>query len=72
MGTLGPRIGIGVVVVSLVLMSTAPVGRAAGQQPGPGPVEPRALLNRYCIGCHSEPQRVRGAVPVALTVKVAV
>jgi hypothetical protein len=40
--------------------------RAAGQQPGPEAVQARALLNRYCVGCHSEPQRVRGTVPIAL------
>jgi hypothetical protein len=64
-----PRLGIGGVVAGLVLMSTAtaPMAvRAAGQQPGPEAVEARALINRYCVGCHSESQRLRGAVPIAL------
>ena len=62
-----PRIGISVVVAGLVLMSTAPLPvLAAGQQPGSEAVQARALLNRYCVGCHSEPQRVRGTVPIAL------
>ena len=34
MGAVRLRIGLGVVVTSLVLMSKTPVGRAAGQQPG--------------------------------------
>jgi hypothetical protein len=62
----GPRIGIGVSALALALMVTAPAGRAAVQQPGPEAVEARALLNRYCVGCHNEPQRQRGAVPIAL------
>ena len=69
MRLLVPRIGISVVVAGLVLMSTAtaPMAvRAAAQQPGPEAVQARALLNRYCIGCHSEAQRVRGTVPIAL------
>jgi len=66
MRALVPRIGIGIVATTLVLLSTAPLGRAAGQQPGPDAAEARALLNRYCVGCHSEPQRQRGAVPIAL------
>ena len=61
-----PRIGIGVVAVSLVLISTAPLGRAAGQQAGPDAVKARALLKQYCVGCHSDAQRQRGAVPIAL------
>jgi hypothetical protein len=66
MGAFVPGVGIGVVVMTLVLTSAVPVGRAAGRLPGPETVDPRALLNRYCVGCHSEPQRQRGAVPVAL------
>ncbi len=64
-----PRLGVIVVAAGLVLMSTAtaPVAvRAAGPQPGPEAVEARALLTRYCVGCHSEAQRLRGAVPIAL------
>jgi hypothetical protein len=57
---------IGALVTSLVLLSRAPLGRAAGQQPVPEAAEARALLNRYCVGCHSEAQRQRGAVPIAL------
>src|SRR6202163_2448782 len=61
-----PGVGAGVVAMTLILTSAVPMGRAAGQQPGAEAVEARALLNRYCVGCHSEPQRQRGAVPVAL------
>jgi hypothetical protein len=28
--------------------------------------EARALLTKYCVGCHNEAQRQRGAVPIAL------
>ena len=59
-----PRVGIG--VISLVLVSNAPVGRAAGQQLDRQASDARAVLNRYCVGCHSEAQRQRGAVPIAL------
>src|SRR5207247_11459930 len=70
------RTGIGAAALAGVLLSTAPTGRAAGQQAGPASAavpadaspkpDPRALLNRYCVGCHSDAQLKRGAVPVAL------
>jgi hypothetical protein len=59
------RVGIGFVVTGLVLLWTAPHGRAAGQQESADSEAARALLKQYCAGCHSEAQRQRGAVPVA-------
>jgi mono/diheme cytochrome c family protein len=60
------RLGLAAGMTALILTSTPPAGRAAGQEPGVRSAEPRALLNRYCVGCHSEAQRARGAVPIAL------
>src|SRR6266545_8176352 len=76
----GGRARIGVAGVALMLVSTAPPGRAASPQSGGATqssqaarradvspdADARALLNRYCIGCHSEAARQAGAVPLAL------
>ena len=57
MRALVPRIGIGVVAVSLVLVSTAPLGRAAGQQAGSrrgqGARASQSLLCRLPQRCRS-------------------
>ena len=60
------RIGVGVVTTALLLVSGGPIGKAAAQQPGVDATEAKALVSRYCAGCHSEAQKQRGAVPVAL------
>jgi hypothetical protein len=43
--------------------SRAPSARAAA--PDAVPAAHRELMGRYCLGCHSEPQRARGVVPTA-------
>src|SRR4051794_20932945 len=60
------RFGVGVVATAMLLISGGPLGKAAPQQPAVGPVEAKALVPRYCAACHSEAQRQRGLVPIAL------
>jgi mono/diheme cytochrome c family protein len=62
------RVGLGGAAIALVLESTGTTGRAAGSQAPPifDATQARALLDRYCVGCHNETQRARGVVPVAL------
>jgi mono/diheme cytochrome c family protein len=60
-----PRIVLGLAATGVVLLTTAPRGRAAAQHANADPEAARALLKQYCAGCHSEAQRQRGVVPVA-------
>jgi mono/diheme cytochrome c family protein len=61
------RTGIVVAVAAgLVLSSAAGVGHVSAAPSTPDATQARALLDRYCVGCHSEAGRARGAVPVAL------
>jgi hypothetical protein len=64
------RIGIGSLALVTVLIATAPAGRALGEQPQVAAISPvaphQSLLNRYCLGCHTERQKDQGTVPISL------
>ena len=65
---MAPRLSVSAVCFYVVVSAwTAPFGVApqpvlnAQEQP-----DTRAFMKQYCLGCHNEQARQRGAVPVAL------
>jgi hypothetical protein len=62
---------VGVLILSAAAMASPRAGVQAVASPlqvtsPPSGSTPRAVLSRYCVGCHTQAQKAKGTVPIAL------